>query len=366
MSAADPPSPVPDAPRRLLVVMPTWFGDCLMATPTLRALRRGLPGTHISAYLPAALAPLLEGSADVDSILPGQPKSKGGAFLEEAKQLKAGGFDAAVLLPNSMRSALLVRLAGIPRRIGYDRDGRGLLLTDRLIPRRRGRRFLPVPTLDYYLQLARYLGATGDDPSMSVAVSDEADRRAEALLGEAHGKPVVLLNPGAQKPAKRWPAERYASLADRCRNELGVAVAVTGSPAERPILQAVIASAQRDILDLPARGMDLHVLKAVMRRSAVLVTNDTGPLHLAAAAGIPVVTLFGPTTPEWTEIGYDRERMVIAPDAGQPESIRQITVDQVFEAVTELLQTHEQHDEYAAQHEMESPLPESVEAAAGA
>ncbi len=323
--------------RRLLVVMPTWFGDIIMATPTIRALRQALPDAFITALTPAPLVPLLDGLPDVDCVMPAAPKDKGSAFFAQARELRDGAFDAAVLLPNSARSAMLVRLAGISRRIGYDRDGRGLLLTDRLIPRRNGKEFLPVPTLDYYLQLARYLGAAGDDPAMRVHVSDDADRRAAQLLGDADGREAVLLNPGAQKLEKRWPTERFAQLADRLAEAYGVAVAVTGSPAERDVLDAVIRAASCQVLDLPKRGMDLHVLKAMTRRAAVLVTNDTGPRHLAAAVETPVVTLFGPTTPDWTEIGYAKERAVVAPDAGQPGSIRQITVDAVFDAVSGFL-----------------------------
>lgn len=322
--------------RRLLVMMPTWFGDCLMATPTLRALREALPDARITAMIAPALPPLIDGLPWIDDILPGSTKDRSTGFFDLGRTLGAQKFDAVVLLPNSFRAALLARVAGIPRRIGYDRDGRGLLLTDRLIPRRQGRRFLPVPTLDYYLQLARYLGAQTADATMQVAVRDEDRRRAAELLGST-GRPVVLLNPGAQNPAKRWPAERYAALADRVAAELGAAVAVTGSPAERSILSAVVGAAGCEIIDLPRVGIDLHTLKAVTQRCAVMVTNDTGPRHLAAAVNTPVVTLFGPTTPAWTQIGYDREHMVVAQNAGQPDSITDIAVDTVFDATAGLL-----------------------------
>ncbi|MEM9914201.1 MAG: lipopolysaccharide heptosyltransferase II [Planctomycetota bacterium] len=326
--------------ERLLVVLPTWFGDILMATPTLRALKRLWPDTHLAVLVRENLTELVEGLPAVDEVVPMIKKGKGASAFRLAKRLSKQKFDTAILLPNSFRAAALVSMAGIPRRIGYERDGRGVLLTDKLVPRREGRQFLPVPTLDYYLSIVHYLGGEPyeGDHLMEIATRPEDDERAASLLAGAKGKPVVLLNPGAQKEFKRWPAERFAQLAARCTNELGCAVAVTGSPDERQVLARVTGAATTTIIDLPKAGMNVRLLKSVTKQCALMVTNDTGPRHLAAACDTPLVTLFGPTTPEWTEIGYDKERQVVARDAGQAESMKQITVDEVFAAAGELLQ----------------------------
>lgn len=325
--------------ERLLVLMPTWFGDCMMATPTLRAMRELWPDTEIAVLIRESLAPLVEGLGSIDQVVTMPGKGKGVSAFRLAKRLAKMDFDTAILLPNSFRAAALASMAGIPRRIGYDRDSRGVLLTDRLLPRKDGRHYLPVPTLDYYLMIARYLGAPPreGDHLMEVATRPEDDQRAAAMLSAAKGRPVVLLNPGAQKPMKRWPAERFAALADRCVSQLGCAVAVTGSPDEREVLAAVTGASAGRIIDLPKAGMNVTLLKSVTRQCALMVTNDTGPRHLAAACGVPVVTLFGPTTPDWTEIGFDLERQVIAREAGRPESMQHITLDEVFEPVRELL-----------------------------
>jgi len=330
--------------ERLLVVLPTWFGDILMATPTLRALKRLWPDTHLAVLVRENLTELVEGLPDVDEVVPTVNNGKGASAFRTAKRLSALKFDTAILLPNSFRSAALVSMAGIPRRIGYERDGRGVLLTDKLIPRRDGRKFLPVPTLDYYLSIVHYLGGeTYDgDHLMEIATRPEDDARAASLLAGAKGRPVVLLNPGAQKEFKRWPAERFAQLAARCTNELGCAVAVTGSPDERQILARVTGAATTTIIDLPKAGMNVRLLKSVTKQCALMVTNDTGPRHLAAACDTPLVTLFGPTTPDWTEIGYAKERQVVARDAGHAESMKQISVDEVFEAAAALLETQPQ------------------------
>ncbi len=309
--------------RRLLVVMPTWLGDCVMAMPTLRALRDLYPQAHITVLAGANVKPIIDPNPWVSRTLTarvrrhGRTTSSSGGPIRLAARLAAGKFDTAVILPNSFRSALVTKLAKIPRRIGYDRDGRGVLLTDRLIPRRTLRGFVPVPTRDYYLGLARYLGSIDPDPEMQLFTRPEDDVQADELLRRGGyepgaGRRLVLLNPGANYgDAKMWFPDRFAGVADRCAKELDVFVAVSGAPKERAILDKVLAAAKTPILDLSASGMTLNVLKSIIRRASVMVTNDTGPRHIAAALGTPVVTIFGPTDPAWTEIGFEGERQVM-------------------------------------------------------
>lgn len=313
--------------------MPTWLGDCVMATPTLRALRGLYPEAHISALMKDAVRPILADCPWVDRILTARSRRRGWPDRRRgpigmARRLAAGRFDTAVLLPNSFRTAMIVSLAGVPRRIGYDRDGRGFMLTDRLLPRRKPGGFIPTPTRDYYLGIARYLGAADPDPAMQLFIDPTDERAADGLLvragfDPAAGKRLVLLNPGANRPDKRWPADRFARLAESLAASHEVAVAVTGAPRERDVLDAVIAASETPILDLPGHGLDLALLKGVVRRAGLLVTNDTGPRHVAAALGVPVVTLFGPTGPQWTEIGFPLERQVVAPPASADPAIHE-------------------------------------------
>ncbi len=311
---------------RLLVVMPTWLGDCVMAMPTLRALRELYPKAHITALAGTSVRPIIDPNPWLNRVVTGRsrrrsradhrPDDRSTGPIRLAARLTAGRFDLAVLLPNSFRTALVASLAKIPRRVGYDRDGRGVLLTDRLLARRTLDGFVPVPTRDYYLGLARYLGSADPDPQMQLFTKPKHDALADALLKQGGYDPqsngrLVLLNPGANYgDAKMWDPKRYAQVADRCAKELGAFVAVNGSPKERPILDRVLAAAKTPILDLSASGMDLNLLKSIVRRASVMVTNDTGPRHLAAALGTPVVTVFGPTDPAWTEIGFAGERQV--------------------------------------------------------
>ena len=347
------------ATRRLLVVMPTWIGDSVMATPTLRALRQVYPEAHIAVLVRRAIRPILDGCPwfDQSIIVRGRrsrsaDKPRGGPF-RLARRLAVKEFDTAVLLPNSFRTALLVRLAGIPRRVGYDRDGRGFMLTDRLLPRRWQGRFIPVPAREYYLGIARYLGAHDPDPTMQLFTKQQNDCRVAELLRHegfdpAGPKPLVIVNPGASYgDAKIWYPDRFAAVADRCVRELGATVAVTGAPNEKAILDEVIAAAREPIIDLPRAGIDLHLLKSVIKISRLLITNDTGPRHIAAALGIPMVTVFGPTDPAWTENDIEYERQVRVDVFCGPcqkkrcpldhRCMTQISPDNVFEQVVKLL-----------------------------
>lgn len=158
----------------------------------------------------------------------------------------------------------------------------------------------------------------------------------------------MLLNPGANfGDAKMWYPDRFAAVADRCTRELGATVAVTGAPRERAILDQVLTAAREPLIDLARCGINLTLLKSVVRRSSLMVSNDTGPRHIAAAFGVPVVTVFGPTDPVWSETFFDQERKVRVEVFCGPcqkkkcpldhRCMRQVTPEMVFEQVATLL-----------------------------
>lgn len=334
-------------PGRVLVVMPTWLGDCVMATPTLAKLRERFASAHLTAFVRAGVAPVLEPFPLLDDRL---LWTRGERLWALGRRLRRERFDVALVLPGSFRSALLAWLAGIPRRVGYRRDGRGGLLTDRLDPPREGGRYVPTPTLRYYLRLAEAMGCeSGDPPAMRLWHTREDDHRAESLLAAAgidpRDGPLVVLVPGGNKPAKRWPTERFARLADHLAERHGARVAVSGAPSESDVLEAVVAAADAPIGNLLRVGVELRVLKSVFAQASLVVTNDTGPRHVAAAMGTPVVSLFGPTPLQWTVIDCPHERTIVAPDsfdhAGNPRprggTMDAIPLDSVAEAADALL-----------------------------
>ncbi|HEX8913767.1 MAG TPA: lipopolysaccharide heptosyltransferase II [Humisphaera sp.] len=314
-------------PARILVVQPSWVGDAVMATPALRALRQRFPQAEITYLMRRWVKPVYAGMPWADRLVTYRtgktPRKAGrGQFFELAARLRAAKFDMAVLLPNSFKTALICRMARIPRVVGYERDGRGFLLTDRLLPAKANGKFVPSPILRYYLGLAKYLGADSTDLRMELFVTDAERREAEEVLlrgglprdvdrpGSRGQPPMVLLNPGANYgAAKLWKPEYFAELADRLMGELNATVLISAAPKERPIVEQIKRHMKRVPVDLSNKGIGLGSLKEIVRRCDLMVTNDTGPRHIAAAMGVPVVTIFGPTHPEWTEIYYAKERI---------------------------------------------------------
>jgi len=303
-------SPMQVDPGRIVVFLPNWVGDAVMFTPTLRALRSRFQGAGMvlvgRAAPVAALTPNpWAGEAIVDA----------GGMLRLIGRLRRVRADLAVLGPNSFRSALLARLGGAGRRVGYDRDGRGWLLTDRLAPPRTpDGAFAVTPALEYYLKLAERLGCEVADRRMELDVCAGDVARAERLLVEAGaaGRPIVLMNPGAAfGGAKIYPPERMAAVADGLIRSRDVRIVINAAPAERPVARAVESamSAGRPI-NLARVDNSLGLVKALVRRARLVITNDTGARHLAAAFGVPVVTIFGATHPGWARIDYEKERIV--------------------------------------------------------
>ncbi len=376
-----PPSPI----LRLLIVLPSWVGDTVMATPTLRRLRESLPGAFIGALCRPGIDQLLAGSTDLDEVHTFVPHGMM-APKKAAAKIRPRQYDTALLLTNSFSTALITRLAFIPRRVGYNRDNRAMLLTDPVAPPRNAdRSWKLTPAVDYYWNLASHLlGAPPVDWSihsptdcirvplalppdafMHLPVSDTDREAADDLLaraGLATDQPFAILNPGGNNPAKRWPADRYAQLAARLATTHRLAVLINGSPAESDLCGAIVTQfapnasggGEGMVFSLPHLGITLGALKSLCQRAALMVTNDTGPRHIAAAMGTPLVTLFGPTDPRWTTIpvrshaaGTPRETVLVAdPTLPPTESandhpdrcrVDRITLASVVEAVDDQL-----------------------------
>lgn len=317
-----------DEPRRILIVQPNWVGDAVMATPMLRAMRERFPNAHIAYLLRRYVKPIYTGMPWADQLITyrtGKTKAKAGkgAFFDLAARLRAGKFDTAVLLPNSFRAALVCKLAGIDRIIGYERDGRSFLIDDKLLPTKERGKFVPTPIVQTYMGIARYLGSTSRDMSLKLFVTPGEREDARELLSRcgldpeidrpaSHGgRPMVILNPGAQYgAAKCWLPEYFAAIGDRFIEELNATVLISAAPKERRIVEAIQKHMRHRAVDLSSHGSTLGALKEVVRRADLMITNDTGPRHIAAAMGTPVVTVFGPTFPQWTEIDFPLERQV--------------------------------------------------------
>jgi heptosyltransferase-2 len=295
-----------------------------MCTPVLRALRETLPAARITAICRRGLDELLQGLPFIDACAVCEMK---GLFGPQrlAKAIRQVDAEAVLLLPNSFRSAMAARLAKTPIRVGYDRDGRGALLTHKLALEKSDH---PVPLLEYYARLACFaLGVERIDQYLELVTTAEDESAAEKLLAGV-ASPFVVLNPGANRADKRWPAERFAAAADRLAQKRDVSVVISGAPAEMDLLDVVERAAKRPMINIAKRGVTLGALKAVIRRAALLITNDTGPRHIAAAFDTPVVTLLGPTDHRWTALNFARERLLLA----EPFLPEELIADKVAKA----------------------------------
>src|SRR5688572_24422493 len=255
-------------PSKILVVQPSWVGDAVMATPTLRALRELYPSSHISYLMRRYVKPIYTGMPWADQLITyrtGKTRAKAGKghFFDLAGRLRAAKFDAAILLPNSFKSALVCKMAGIDRIVGYERDGRGFLLDDKLLPVKDRGKFVPSPIVKYYLGIAHYLGSHHRDLRLQLFVTESERREAREVLaragldadlerpGAAGGGPLVVLNPGAAfGAAKCWKPEYFATLADRFIDDLGATVLLSAAPKERAIVESIKRQMKHAPVDL--------------------------------------------------------------------------------------------------------------------
>ncbi|MFO8014946.1 MAG: lipopolysaccharide heptosyltransferase II [Phycisphaerae bacterium] len=290
----------------IAVALPNWVGDAVMATPTLRALRRRFPRERLLAVLRPYVRPVLDPNPWTDAFIEIDKTVLG--MNRAAWALRREAPDVGVLLPNSLRSAVLMRLGGARRRIGYRRGGRGWLLTDALDPPRDGRRFVPTPQVTYYLALAEVLGAPTDDVRLELTTTEADEADAEAAFAGAGLDPsrTLLLCPGyAFGPAKGWPAGHWAEVVRGARERFGLDAAVLAGPTEADVARAICDAA--GCATLHEAGLTLASARAVVRRARAMVTVDSGLRHYAAAFDRPVVALFGPTHAGWTETWHAKE-----------------------------------------------------------
>lgn len=299
------PAPAPAAVRSIVVIKPCCLGDVLMATPAISALRHGYPEARITVAVGRWSADALENNPDVDDVLDcgvlGIPGQNGWSscwrFVREVRSCR---FDLAVVLDRSAIAAATAWLAGIPYRAGIDSEGRGFSLTQRV--RWRG----PRHEVELYLDVVRALKIELDDPRLVYRPRPEyrtfAARLFEewGLTGEA---PVVAIhpggaaNPGMQLPAKRWPPARFAAVADRLTEEAGVRVLILGHGSDAQAARQTRAAMRRAAVDLVGQT-SFGQMAAVIERCHLFIGNDSGPMHLAAAVGTPVLAILGPTLPE--------------------------------------------------------------------
>ena len=296
----------PEQIKRVVVRGTNWVGDAVMTVPALRELRRALPGAHITLVSRPGTAELFIDADFIDEVLVYDRTGLGSTWTQ-ASEWRRRRFDLALLFQNAFEAAAIAFLARVPRRIGYDADRRGKLLTQAVpLPAWKDERHEIFYYLNLVAELERLLHGASDveslaryQPQFALAVSVDRRRRAKEFLREQGlrpGAPLVLLCPGSiNSRAKRWPAERYAAVADHFA-KAGANVALIGSPAELEVSNEVSQYTTNKPIVLTGKTIVAEAT-AIISIADVLITNDTGPAHIGPAVGTPTLVIFGPTNP---------------------------------------------------------------------
>lgn len=289
--------------KRLLVRGVNWVGDTILTYPSVQQLKSFFPQAHLAILVPDHLVDLWRTFPYIDEILSFRKEVKMNLVWEDLrtiKTLKNKNFDLAIIFPRSLHSALQVFLAGIPIRIGYQSEGRSVFLSHR-IPRTE--EVLRIHRIYYYQRLIEFFGKVETPPSPKIFLKEEDRQWADQTLkdlGVQDGELLIGMNPGATYGvAKCWPAERFGELGKRLSEKFQVRIILFGKKEEQSTVGKICQFLGRNGIDLAGRT-SLIQLTTLLERCRLLITNDTGTMHVAAAVGTPVVAIFGSTNPATT------------------------------------------------------------------
>ena len=312
---------------KIVVRAPNWIGDAILSMPALDSLRKNFPDAEIwitaSSWTKGIFVPLdwISGTISLSN------KNSYKNIRSDAQELKEHNFDIGILFTNSYGSALLFWLAKIPQRWGYARDGRHLLLTKRV-------RFSPLEAprhhIQYYLSLISKLGLETEPAQLDFPLTEEALSQSQALLQSLsldRNKPIIILSPGASYgPAKRWPTSFFSRLATLLQSNYNAEVLIIGSDTDNEIARSITEAMPKKPYDLTGQTT-LPQLAGSISQSALFITNDSGPMHLANALKVPVVAIFGPTDPRITGPFQKPSKVLIGQAPCWPCSYRECPFD---------------------------------------
>jgi heptosyltransferase-2 len=271
-------------PSKILIRATNWVGDAVMCLPALRAIRDRFPSAHIAILAKPWVADLYAKETFTDELILYTAEGLG-EKLRFAWSLRAKDFDCAILLQNAFEAALITRVAGIPSRIGYNRDARGLLLTQAITPPRQGQ--IPKHERFYYLEMLRRAGILDALPTSDVIRLDGAKISKKRVIGVSPG--------AAYGSAKRWLPERFAEAAGNLARQRGAAVSLFGSKAERALCEEVAGMLGGVAVTNYAGQTTLAQFIELAGGCEVFLTNDSGAMHIASALGVPTIAVFGAT-----------------------------------------------------------------------
>jgi len=342
--------------KRILVRGPNPVGDLVMATSAFADIRHGFPDAEITMCVRPGRGELLEGLDSFDELLVDDSSKGFRAFARLAREIRRRQFDLAVLFTNSFRTALLLRLSGVPQRVGYRKGGQHLFLTNVLEPATDSEtgRWAPRPMSEIYGDISAGLGLTPGDGKPRLAVTAELEERAKAKRAElaiGEDEKLIGLAPGASfGGSKVWPPTLLAQLADRVSRERGRRSILIAGPGEDAIADEVVSCMETPVINTANAPLGLALLKPIVRDLELLITMDSGPRHFGAAFDVPTIVVMGPTDPVWTDSNLDFSDVVrhdvpcgpcqkpVCPIQGDGHMIcmTEITPDEVYERIQQL------------------------------
>lgn len=334
--------------RRILIVNVNWLGDALFTTPFITLIDEAYPNAHIASLLVPRVAEVLEDNPNLDEIIIYDEKGRDkGIFgkLSLVSQLKNKHFDTAFILRRSLTRTMMLVLSKIPNRIGYDNPKSGFLLTKKIKPSK-----LPMHKVDYFLNLAYSIGIKGAVSDYTLSIKEDDECYIDNFLkaeGMRQGDILVGINPGANWPLKRWPYKNFASLISALDKRYNAKIIITGSKGDIELADKIISLS--GIKPIVACGKTtIKQLAALFRRVRFVISNDSGPMHIAASQKTPIIALFGPTSPKLTGPYGTGRSIIIRKDIdcdvpcynlNCPENhcMKSITVEDVLDAVGKIL-----------------------------
>jgi lipopolysaccharide heptosyltransferase II len=288
---------------RILIIKPSSLGDVIHALPTAARLKRSFPDAKISWLINDSLAPILENCPVIDEIMLFRRKKWAklqnfGEFFAFLRALRARKFDVALDLQGLFRSGFITFCSGALRKIGLSNAREGSRMFYREVVSVDEKR---EHLVFRYLAAANFLGAKQDLPvEFPIATFPHAQNRMEKLLDErgiSREKPIVALHPGARWPTKKWFPDRFSALADEIFLKFGAQIIIVGTPDESDLADSIVKNAKKSRPISLAGATDLQMLVEFLRKVRVLVSHDTGPMHIASAIGTPCVAIFGASDP---------------------------------------------------------------------
>ena len=336
--------------HRILIVLPNWLGDIIFTTPAIRAVRENYPNARISVLVWPSCKEILEDHPDINEILINDEADEHRGLFGKFKlirQLRREKFDYAFLFHRSRTRAFLCFLAGIKERIGYATNRRGFFLTRSIKPLE----YDSLHRVDYYLGIVRSAGLqVSNHPGCVFGVGRESEAWAEEFFlknGVGPGDLKIIFNPGANRTSKRWSPANFGRLARRMIENWNAKIILTGVPKDHEIFQIIHHEAGHPLISAVGAA-NLKQFGALVKKSDLYIGNDSGPTHMAATLGTPLVALYGPQDPKITgpygqtpkEIIFKNKGCAVPcrrSDCDQMRCIDEISVEEVKQAASRLL-----------------------------